>query len=179
MESMCGLHGPQRCLSKRQLPPASHRSDFGCLGGARNVILLGRFLGIPPDPYAPPGYRKDILHHTHGLYCYNVMPFGLKNDGATYQRLVTKMFRPLLGGTMEVYIDDMLVKSKQRTDHATHLQQAFDLLRKYDMKLLPFKMCLRGQCRPIPWLYSNTKRNRGKSNDRSISCPRAFYFPLH
>ena len=50
------------------------------------------------------------------------MPFGLKNAGATYQRLVTKMFRPLLGKTMEVYIDDMLVKSKERLDHAEHLQ---------------------------------------------------------
>ena len=63
------------------------------------------------------------------------MPFGLKNVGATYQRLVTKMFRPLLGSTMEVYIDDMLVKSKQRQDHVTHLQQVFDLLREYGMKL--------------------------------------------
>ena len=67
------------------------------------------------------------------------MPYGLKNVGATYQRLVTKMFRPLLGNIMEVYIDDMLVKSKQRPDHATHLQQAFDLLREYSMKLNPLK----------------------------------------
>ena len=49
------------------------------------------------------------------------------------------MFRPLLGSTMEVYIDDMLVKSKQRPNHATHLQQAFDLLREYGMKLNPLK----------------------------------------
>ena len=67
------------------------------------------------------------------------MPFGLKNAGATYQRLVTKMFRPLLGSTMKVYIDDMLVKSKQRSDHAAHLQQDFDLLREYGMKLNPLK----------------------------------------
>ena len=49
------------------------------------------------------------------------MLFGLKNAEATYQRLVTKMFRPLLSKTMQVYIDDMLVKSKERPDHATHL----------------------------------------------------------
>ena len=67
------------------------------------------------------------------------MPFGLKNAGATYQRLVTKMFKPLLGKTMEVYIDDMLVKSKQRPDHVTHVQEAFDLLRAYSMKLNPLK----------------------------------------
>ena len=49
------------------------------------------------------------------------------------------MFRPLLGNTMEVYIDYMLVKSKQRPDHAAHLQQTFDLLREYGMKLNPLK----------------------------------------
>ena len=52
---------------------------------------------------------------------------------------MTKMFRLLLGKTMEVYIDDMLVKSKERPDHTTHLQEAFDLLRAYDMKLNPLK----------------------------------------
>ena len=67
--------------------------------------------------------------------CYNVIPFGLKNVGATYQRLVTKMFKPLLGKTIEVYIDDMLVKSKERPEHAEHLQEAFKLLRAYGMKL--------------------------------------------
>ena len=87
----------------------------------------------------PPDAEKTSFITPRGLYCYNVMPFGLKNAGATYQRLVTKMFRPLLGNTMEVYIDDMLVKSKQRPDHATHLQQAFDLLREYGMKLNPLK----------------------------------------
>ena len=75
----------------------------------------------------------------HGLYCYNVMPFGLKNSGATYQMLVTKIFRPLLGETMEVYIDDMLVKSKKRFDHTKHLQEAFELLHKYITKLNPLK----------------------------------------
>ena len=50
-----------------------------------------------------------------------------------------KMFRPLLGNTMEVYIDDMMVKSRPHSDHATHLQQAFDILRKYGMKLNPLK----------------------------------------
>ena len=49
------------------------------------------------------------------------MSFGLKNGEATYQRMVTKIFRQLIGRTMEVYIDDMLVKSKERPDHKKHL----------------------------------------------------------
>ena len=87
----------------------------------------------------PPDAEKTTFITPYGLLCYNVMTFGLKNVGATYQRLVTKMFRPLLGKTMEVYIDDMLVKSKECSDHAKHLQETFELLREYGMKLNPSK----------------------------------------
>ena len=106
------------------------------------LSFLDAFSGyhqIPMHPLDAENAEKTSFITPHGLYCYNVMPFGLKNAGATYQRLVTNMFRPLLGKTMEVYIDDMLVKSKQRPDHVTHLQQAFDLLREYAMKLNPLK----------------------------------------
>ncbi|XP_070017159.1 uncharacterized protein [Nicotiana sylvestris] len=74
-----------------------------------------------------------------GTYCYIVMPFGLKNAGATYQGLVTKMFRQHLGKTMEVYIDDMLVKSQQSGDHISHMSDTFQILRKFNMKLNPEK----------------------------------------
>ena len=75
------------------------------------LSFLDAFLGYHQIPMHPPDAEKTSFITPHGLYCYNVMPFGLKNVGATYKRLVTKMFRPLLGSTMEVYIDDMLVKS--------------------------------------------------------------------
>ena len=86
-----------------------------------------------------PDAEKTSFITSYGLYYYNIMPFGLKNAGATYQRLVTKMFRPFLEKTMEVYIDYMLVKSKERPDHCKHLEEAFELLRAYDMKLNPVK----------------------------------------
>nr|CAN61771.1 hypothetical protein VITISV_041899 [Vitis vinifera] len=62
-----------------------------------------------------------------------------KNVGATYQRLMTNIFKPLIGHTVEVYIDDIVVKSKTREEHVLHLQKVFHLLRKYDMKLNPSK----------------------------------------
>ncbi|KAL2230582.1 UNVERIFIED_CONTAM: Retrovirus-related Pol polyprotein from transposon [Sesamum indicum] len=74
-----------------------------------------------------------------GIYCYNMMPFGFKNAGATYQRLVNKMFGELLGRTMEVYVDDMLVKSKRSQDHIKDLSQAFSIMRSHGMKLNPDK----------------------------------------
>ena len=103
------------------------------------LSFLDAFLGYHQIPMHPPNAEKTPFVTPYGLYYYSMMPFGLKNAGATFQRLVIKMFRPLLGSTMEVYIDDMLVKSKKRPDHAAHLQQTFDLLREYGMKLNPLK----------------------------------------
>ena len=87
----------------------------------------------------PPDAEKTTFITPHELYYYNVMPFGLKNVGATYQRLVTRMCRSLMGTTMEVYIDNMLVKSKEFPDHMKHLQETFDLLCMNGMKLNPLK----------------------------------------
>ena len=70
-----------------------------------------------------------------GLYCYKAMPFGLKNVGATYHRLVNGMFKDLIGKSMKVYVDDMLVKSKTVGDHIEHLNQMFNILQKHWMKL--------------------------------------------
>ena len=67
------------------------------------------------------------------------MPFGLKNAGATYQRLVNRMFQKQIGASMEVYIDDMLVKSVKAELHITHLAEAFQVLKSYNMKLNPAK----------------------------------------
>ena len=67
------------------------------------------------------------------------MPFGLKNAGATYQRLVNRMFQKKIGTTMEVYIDDMLLKSTTSDLHIAHLTEAFQILRSYNMKLNPVK----------------------------------------
>ena len=73
------------------------------------------------------------------LYYYKVMPFGLKNAGAMYQRMVNMMFAEQIGKTMEVYIDDMLVKSKLVVDHVKNLDLMFKVLCRYQMKPNPLK----------------------------------------
>ena len=83
------------------------------------LSFLNAFSGYHQIPMYLPDAEKTSFITPKGLFCYNVMPFRLKNAGATYQRLVTKMFWPLLEKTMEVYINDMLIKSKERPDHAT------------------------------------------------------------
>ena len=90
-----------------------------------------------------PDVEKTSFIMERGLYCYKVMPFGLKNARATYQRLVNKMFKETIGKTMEVYINDMLVKSLRVADHIAHLEEAFGILRKHQMMLNHFK-CIFG-----------------------------------
>ena len=68
-----------------------------------------------------------------------MMLFGLKNAGATYQRLMNKMFAHQLGRNVQVYVDDMLVKSVRENDHLNDLQETFNTLRSYNMKLNPSK----------------------------------------
>ena len=87
----------------------------------------------------PDDQEKTSFITRQGTYCYRVMPFGLKNAGATYQRLVNKMFQKQIGTSMEVYIDDMLVKSNTVELHIDHLVEAFQILKEYNMKLNPSK----------------------------------------
>ena len=67
------------------------------------------------------------------------MPFGLKNAGTTYQRLVNKMFSKQIGRNMEVYMDDMLVKSKEELAHVDDLKETFTTLKQYQIRLNPSK----------------------------------------
>ncbi|KAK0601168.1 hypothetical protein LWI29_021826 [Acer saccharum] len=86
-----------------------------------------------------PDEEKIAFTTDQGLYCYIVMPFGLKNAGATYQRLVNKMFARQIGRNMEVYVDDMLTKSITANRHTDDLRETFDVLVRYGMKLNPAK----------------------------------------
>ena len=83
--------------------------------------------------------EKTSFVTSQGLFCYKVMPFGLKNTGATYQRLMNKMFKHQIRRNVQVYIDDMLVKSLRENDHLNDLQETFDTLQSYSMKLNPSK----------------------------------------
>ena len=73
--------------------------------------------------------EKSAFITSQEFYCYKVMPFGLKNAGATYQRLVNKMFNKQIGRNMEVYVDDMLVKSKEKLAHLDNLRETFSTLK--------------------------------------------------
>ncbi|KAL0423408.1 UNVERIFIED_CONTAM: Polyprotein P3 [Sesamum radiatum] len=79
------------------------------------------------------------FHTPKGIYCYKVMPFGLKNAGATYQRAKQSIFDDMLHKNVECYVDDLVVKSKKREDHLHDLRKIFERLRRYQLKMNPSK----------------------------------------
>ena len=97
--------------------------------------FLDAYGGYHQIPLAEEDQEKTAFITSEGIYCYKVMPFGLKNAGATYQRLVTKMFSHMISITVEVYIHDMVVKSRRATSHCSDLKSTFEVLRRYKMKL--------------------------------------------
>uniref|UniRef100_A0A2N9FH89 Uncharacterized protein n=1 Tax=Fagus sylvatica TaxID=28930 RepID=A0A2N9FH89_FAGSY len=77
---------------------------------------------------------------THwGTFVYDVMPFGLKNAGATYQRAMVTLFHDMIHHEIEVYVDDMIAKSRTAQDHLTDLRKLFQRLKKYQLRLNPNK----------------------------------------
>ena len=81
--------------------------------GHKLLTFMDAFLGYNQIKMAEENHEKTAFITSQGLYCYKVMPFGLKNAGATYQKLVNKMFSKQIRGNMEVYVDDIFVKSKK------------------------------------------------------------------
>ena len=96
--------------------------------------FLDAFFGYHQIPMSSTDEEKIAFITSHGLYCNKVILFGLKNAKATYQRLMTKIFKPLIRHTVE-YIDDIVVKRKTKDEHDQYLEEVFRLLRKYDLKL--------------------------------------------
>ena len=97
--------------------------------GHRLPSFMDAFTGYNQIRMDETDQEKTSFVTSQGLFCYKVMSFGLKNVGATYQRLVNHMLRPQIGRNVEVYVDDMLVKSQDEREHLNDLQETFDTLR--------------------------------------------------
>ena len=103
--------------------------------GHPRMSFLDAFQGYHQIPLALPDQEKTAFRTHTGNYHYWVMPFGLKNAGSMYQRMVTRMFEPQIGRNVEAYIDDMVIKSKQVTRHLTDLGKVFSVLREHRLRL--------------------------------------------
>ena len=107
--------------------------------GHKLLSLIDAFSGYNQIRMDKVDQERTSFITNQGLFCYKVMPLGLKNAGVTYQRLVNHMFYPQIRRNVEVYVDDMLVKSLDEEKHLDDHQETFDMLRRYNMKLNPSK----------------------------------------
>jgi hypothetical protein len=100
---------------------------------------MDAYSGYNEIPMYPEDQEKMSFITNFGVYSYNVMPFGLKNVGPTYQRLMNLVFSEQIGKILEVYIDNIIVKSQDGGDPIADLNEVFRQLRRYDLRLNPDK----------------------------------------
>jgi len=135
------------CVDYKDLNKACPKDSFplpnidqmiDATAGHELMSFLDAYFGYNQIKMNPEDRERISFIMDFGTYCYNVMSLGLKNAGATYQWLVNKMFEKQIGKTLEVYIDDMLVKSLNVGHHLKNLQETFDILRKLNPEKYAF-----------------------------------------
>ncbi|XP_014506403.1 uncharacterized protein LOC106766164 [Vigna radiata var. radiata] len=109
------------------------------VSGYEILSFLDAYSGYNQIPMYRPDQEKTAFITERSNYCYEVMPFGLKNVGATYQRLMDKVFQNQIGKCMEVYVDDMVVRSRSVEEHLRDLEEVLHQVRKFGMRLNPLK----------------------------------------
>ncbi|GKD71841.1 reverse transcriptase domain-containing protein, partial [Tanacetum coccineum] len=109
------------------------------LSGFRLKCFLDAYKGYHQIQMAEEDEDKTAFYAGEGVFCYKKMPFGLKNAGATYQRLVDKVFSHQIGRNLEAYVDDMVIKSTSEKEMLKDIQETFERFRSINMKLNPKK----------------------------------------
>ena len=136
------------CVDYRDLNRASPKDDFPLPhidtlvdNSATSSLcsFMDGFSGYNQIKMAPEDMEKTTFITLWGTFCYKVMPFGLKNVGATYQRAMVALFHDMMHKEIEVYVDDMITKSTFEEEHLVNLKKLFERLRKYKLRLNPSK----------------------------------------
>ena len=135
------------CVDFRDLNKASPKDDFPLphidmlvesTTGHSMLSFMDGFFGYNQIMMALEDMEKTFIIEW-GTYCYRVMPFVLNNAGAPYQRAATTLFHDMMHKDVEVYVDDMIVKSRDRADHLAALQRFFERIRRFKLRLNPKK----------------------------------------
>nr|XP_027095990.1 uncharacterized protein LOC113715885 [Coffea arabica] len=146
------------CVDYRDLNKASLKDDFPLpnihiildnTAGHEIESFCDCFAGYHQILMAEEDREKTTFITPWGTFCYRVMPFGLKNAGATYQRTMTTLFHDMIHQEMEVYVDDIIIKSRKTKDHLIDLRKLFERLRKYNLKLNPAKCAFGAPARKL------------------------------
>ena len=107
--------------------------------GCKLLSFLDAYSGFHQIPLNPSDQIKTTFITPYGAYYYRTMPFGLRNAGATYQRCMQKCLHDQIGKNVQVYVDDVVVKTKETETLISDLEETFNNLRKFQMKLNPAK----------------------------------------
>ncbi|XP_075499061.1 uncharacterized protein LOC142537427 [Primulina tabacum] len=107
--------------------------------GFELLSFMDAYQGYHQRPMAREDQDKASFVTSGGTFCYVVMPFGLKNAGDTYQRLMSQVFQKQIGRNIEVYVDDILIKTREMSCFIDDLTETFATLEKYEIKLNPAK----------------------------------------
>jgi len=132
-----------KACPKDSYPLPSIDALVGSASGCKLLSFLDAFSGYNQIKMHPMDEEKTAFMTKRSCYCYKVMPFGLKNAGATYQRLMDKVIAPMLGRNVQAYVDDMVVTSLEKSRHVTDLEELFVTIAKYKLMLNPEK-CIFG-----------------------------------
>ena len=136
------------CVDFRDLNEACPKDDFplpvteimiDATTGHEALSFMDCTAGYNQIRMAPEDQEATAFRTPKGIFCYKVMPFGLKNAGATYQRAMQKIFEDMMHKIVECYVDDLVVKSKKRESHLSDLRKVFERLRKCQLKMNPLK----------------------------------------
>jgi ribonuclease HI len=136
------------CVDFRNLNKACPKDEFplpnmdlliDSAAGSAMFSFMDGFSGYNQIRMSPRDAEKTAFRTPIGNFYYTVMPFGLKNAGATYQRTMTAMFHDMIHQEIEDYVDDIVVKSKKREDHVEVLRKVFERCRLYKLKMNPLK----------------------------------------
>ncbi|XP_057779963.1 uncharacterized protein LOC130998564 [Salvia miltiorrhiza] len=136
------------CVDFRDLNEACPKDDFplpitelmiDATTGHEALTFMDGFSGYNQIRMSPNDEELTAFRTPKGIYCFKVMLFGLKNAGATYQRAMQKIFDDILHKNVECYVDDLVVKSKKRSNHLQDLRMIFERLRKHQLKMNPLK----------------------------------------
>ena len=158
------------CVDFRDLNRACPKDDFPLPNielmvdatiGHEVLSFMDGSSGYNQIRMAPEDEQLTAFRTPKGIYCYKVMPFGLKNAGANYQRAMQRIFDDILHKTVQCYVDDLVVKTKKRGDHLRDLRIVFIRLRKYQLKMNPLKCAFgitSGNVWEVSRLYYSTSR---------------------
>ena len=128
------------CVDFRNLNKACPKDDFPIphidvfvdnTAGSALMSFMDGFSGYNQIKMTPKDKIKTTFTSKWGIYCYMVMPFGLKNAGAIYRRMATALLHDIMHNEVEVYVDDMIVKSKDKENHTTNLRKFFKRNKEY------------------------------------------------